>query len=78
MDFFALMPPRSPTFSERLRMTYALWSMRLPMPSVWIPIVWSIGATASLSPTGPQSAKLTIETANADRCVTVTISKRHQ
>lgn len=76
LDFMKSMPPRSLTFFERMRLTYALFSMGLPMPVEWLTIVWSIGARVSSSPIDQRSVKLSIETKSGYRYVTVTISKR--
>lgn len=69
------MQPRLLTFCERMRSTYSLFLMRLPMPGVWLPIVWSSGATVSISLTNPQSAKLVIESGDGHKTLEVTISK---
>lgn len=74
LDVMNLMPPRSPTFFERMRWTYGLLRMGLPMPATWLPIVWSSGATASISPIHPKSARLDIESANGDKTLSVTVS----
>lgn len=66
--------PRSPTFLERMRLTYTLFSMRLPAPVVWLTILWSIGATVSFNLTDPRRASLLIESANGRKSVDVTVS----
>ena len=68
-------PPRLPTFCERMRLTYALCLMRLPLPVVWLRTVWSIGATVNISPINPQSARLVIVRGDGAVMVTVTITK---
>lgn len=68
------MQPRSLTFCERMRLTYALFLARLPMPTVWLPVVWSSGAIASISLIAPKSARLDIESADGQKTVSVTVS----
>jgi len=74
-DGFSLTQPRRPTFSERMRLTYALFLMRLPLCSGWLGILWSSGAIASFSPIDRLPAKLLIE--NDRKSIEITISKRH-
>lgn len=66
-------PPRSPTFSERLRMTYALCSMGWPLLGVSLPVLWSSGATVSFLRTDQPRASLRIESGNGRTLVEVTI-----
>ncbi len=73
MDGLKSMQPRSLTFCERMRLTYALLLARLPMPTVWLPIVWSSGATVSISLIVPRSARLDIESADGQKSVSVAI-----
>lgn len=68
-------PPRSLTFFERMRVTYALFLMRLPLPLAWLMVVWSSGATVSISPTDRLPVKLHIASGNGHKEVTVTITK---
>lgn len=67
--------PRSPTFCERMRLTYALFYLRLPMPTAWLMALWSIGTSVSFSPINQLPAKLHIVSGNGRREVTVTIDK---
>ncbi len=66
---------RSPTFSERMRLTWLLFSKGLPLPTVWLTALWSSGATVNISLTSPQSAKLVIENGNKGKTVTVTFGR---
>ena len=76
-DATILMQPRSPTFCERMRLTYTLFLMGLPLPSAWLRAVWSIGARVSFSPIDQLPARLHIESGDGQIEVMVTISKRH-
>lgn len=70
-------PPRSLTFFERIRLTWALFSVVLAMPVVWLTVVWSSGAIVSFHLTDPKSASLRIVSGNGLKELAVTVrSKR--
>ena len=71
-------PPRSLTFCERMKLTYTLFLLRLPMPGVWLMALWSSGATVSFNQTNQLPASLLIESGNATVEVTVTTLKRKE
>lgn len=75
-EYFVSTPPRSPTFFERMRLTCWLFWLGLPMPVVWLKVVWSSGAIVSSSPISQRSAKLVIET-NGGNYLNLVISKSH-
>jgi hypothetical protein len=68
--------PRSLTFFERIRLTWTLFWIRLPLPVDWLRAVWSSGATASFNLTVPKSASLHIVSGNGKREISVTVSAR--
>lgn len=74
-ESLTLMQARPLTFSERMRLTYVLFWIRLPLPVDWLRALWSIGATASMSLTPQHSVRLHIESGNGQREVTVTLKK---
>jgi hypothetical protein len=65
--------PRSPTFSERLRLTWMLFSLRLPMLAGWMGLLWSTGATVSLHRTGQLPVSLRIANASGRKTAEITI-----
>lgn len=73
LDFTKSTLPRSPTFSERMRLTLVLLRMRLPMPGMWLPALWSSGAIVSSNLIAPLSVRLVIELENGDQSVELEI-----
>lgn len=71
-----LTPPRRLTFSERMKLTFMLWRLRLPAPAAWLRAVWSSGATVSLSPIDRLPVKAIIESGNGNVTVEVNIKKK--
>lgn len=67
--------PRSPTFSERMRLTSLLFWLHLQARADWLMALWSIGATVSFSPINRLPVKLLIVSGSGKREVTVTIDK---
>lgn len=65
--------PRSLTFCERMKLTWTLCLLRLPMPSVWLTILWSIGARVSFHLTDPKTVSLRIVSANGSKELEVTV-----
>lgn len=69
-------PQRSLIFFERIRLTWTLLRLRLPMPVVWLKALWSSGATVSFLLTDPKNASLHIASGNGLREIEVTVSAR--
>lgn len=67
--------PKPLTFCARIWLTYLLLWTRLPAPVVWLKIVWSIGATGSLSLIGQLPVKLHIVSGNGEDDITLTVRK---
>lgn len=67
--------PRSLTFSERKKLTWALFSLRLPRPVAWLTLLWSAGTIVSSLQTDQPFASLRIESENGRKSVMVTVTK---
>lgn len=76
MDDMTWTPPRLLTFYARMRLTYLLFWLRLPMPVVWLTALWSSGATVSFLLIDRQRASLNIESGNGLKTVDVTVAKK--
>lgn len=63
------------TFFGRMRLTFILFWLRLPMPAAWLVIVWRSGTVASSRLIDPRRVRLRIESVNGNY-VDVTIRKK--